>query len=96
MIYGERDKREISKVFFHFKQLNEARLQNVCEQRKENETMCGEIDAKGQAMDAAFCFTQGAVRGEKDCQLRKRKKETIVMRSDLSLSFTIFKSSNHV
>ena len=58
--------------------------------------MCGEIDAKGQAMDAAFCFTQGAVRGEKDCQLRKRKKETIVMRSDLSLSFTIFKSSNHV
>ena len=22
--------------------------------------MCGEIDAKGQTMDAAFCFTQGA------------------------------------
>ena len=39
--------------------------------------MCGEIDAKGQAMDAAFCFTQGAVRGEKDCQLRKRKKRLL-------------------
>ena len=49
--------------------------------------MCGEIDAKGQAMDAAFCFTQGAVRGEKDCQLRKQKKRDYC---HAFLSLTIF------